>query len=130
MMDAIREVIEAGYTFHGIHVMPSEEVAGYPGNSGINPAFRNALMHADVFDSFGGPRATTQQRIASHDRLNQYMNVIREATPGGGSYLNECDIQEPNWQQSFFGNKYNRLSQIKRERDPVSYTHLTLPTKA
>lgn len=117
-MAAIRRTVEAGYTFHGIHMMPTEETAGYPGDSAVNPAFRATVMHADVFDVAGGPRASVQALVEAHDRLNEYMDGIRAATPLGGAYINECDAQEPNWQQSFFGDKYDALLKIKRETDP------------
>jgi hypothetical protein len=40
---AIRNTVEAGYTFHGINMAPTLEVAGYPGrDSAVNPAFRTA----------------------------------------------------------------------------------------
>lgn len=126
-MDAVRATIEAGYTFHGIHMMPTEETAGYPGNNSVNPAFRRTLMHADVFDMVsmqavaGGATTTNSAAQAlerAHARLNGYMDGIRAATPGGGSYINEADVQEPDWQRSFFGDKYEGLAEIKRARDP------------
>ncbi len=46
------------------------------------------------------------------------MNVLRNATPGAGSYVNETDYFEPDWQQEFWGQNYERLSQIKRKVDP------------
>jgi len=46
------------------------------------------------------------------------MKIIRDATPGAGSYVNEADYFEPGWQQSFWGENYPRLLQIKREVDP------------
>jgi hypothetical protein len=46
------------------------------------------------------------------------MKFIRDATPGAGSYVNETDYFEPNWQQEFWGANYQRLLQIKRKYDP------------
>jgi len=34
------------------------------------------------------------------------------------SYLNEADAREPNFQRTFFGDNYERLSLIKRIYDP------------
>ncbi|KAI0142709.1 FAD binding domain-containing protein [Xylariaceae sp. FL1272] len=116
---AIRDVVEAGYQFHGIHLAPTLDVAGYPGRDGaVNPAFRIAAMHADVFEgtSLRGLNASSVQ--AAHARFNIYMDRIRQATPEGGSYLNEADVEEPNWQQSFFGDNYRRLLTVKRSWDP------------
>jgi len=115
---AIREVTEAGYTFHGIHMGPSLEVGGYPGSSGVNPAFRETLMHADIFD-FATVRGATPQAVGdAHARLNFYTDKLRAVTPGAGAYMNEADLEEPGWQQSFFGDKYETLRGIKRKWDP------------
>jgi FAD/FMN-containing dehydrogenase len=46
------------------------------------------------------------------------MKIIREATPGTGSYVNETDYFEPDWQRSFWGENYPRLLQIKQKYDP------------
>jgi FAD/FMN-containing dehydrogenase len=53
------------------------------------------------------------------------MKVIREATPGTGSYVNETDYFEPDWQQSFWGENYQRLLEVKRKYDPegLFYCH-------
>ncbi|KAJ3097913.1 hypothetical protein HK100_005225 [Physocladia obscura] len=45
-------------------------------------------------------------------------NPLRELTPGFGTYFNEADISEPNWQESFFGSNYPKLLEIKKEIDP------------
>ncbi|ORY60056.1 uncharacterized protein BCR38DRAFT_350297 [Pseudomassariella vexata] len=126
-MRAVRETTEQGYMFHGIHVAPTEEVAGYPGQNGMNPAFRRAVMHADMFDigsayDNGGSRgeATPEQIIRGHELMNEALNKWRVATPDGGAYINEADVQEPDWQKSFFGSKYERLLEIKKKWDPWS----------
>jgi FAD/FMN-containing dehydrogenase len=46
------------------------------------------------------------------------MNIVRDATPGSGSYLNEDNYFEPDWQTSFWGPNYPRLLDIKRKYDP------------
>lgn len=48
------------------------------------------------------------------------MPKIEAATPGGGSYLNEANFQQSNWQEAFYGSNYPRLSEIKRRVDPRS----------
>ncbi|KAI1387902.1 uncharacterized protein F4822DRAFT_295656 [Hypoxylon trugodes] len=115
---AIRESIEAGYTFHGIHLAPTEEVAGYPGNNAANPAFRKAIMHADLFDYSELRGLSPTDFKAAHSRLASALDKWREVSPGAGAYINECDVEEPNWQQAFFGSNYPRLLRIKQRRDP------------
>jgi len=46
------------------------------------------------------------------------MQIVRAATPGSGSYVNETDYFEPDWQRSFWGDNYPRLLAIKRTYDP------------
>lgn len=122
-MEAVRALVEAGYVFHTVHMEPSEEVARLPGgiDNGVNPAYRTCFMHAIMFDRMPWPPGsrTPENFRARHARLNRYVDGVREATRvGGGAYINEADVQEPDWQESFFGHKYDKLVGIKRARDP------------
>lgn len=116
---AIRESVEAGYTFHGIHMAPTEEVAGYPGrSSAVNTAFRDTIMHADLFDSTALRGLSPGAFIEAHTRLDAQVDKWRAVSPESGAYFNEADVQEPNFQQAFFGSNYERLLRIKRDIDP------------
>lgn len=75
-------------------------------------------MHVDVFSPVNMGTLTPAQGRAEQERLNGYMDMLRAATPGGGAYVNEADVLEPEWQASFFGGNYARLVEIKEERDP------------
>jgi FAD/FMN-containing dehydrogenase len=79
-------------------IIIAANTAGYPGVPGHEP------------DQAKGETAKARMAAA--------MKVIRDATPGAGSYVNETDYFEPNWQQEFWGENYQRLSQIKRKYDP------------
>ncbi|KAI8628454.1 FAD binding domain-containing protein [Xylariaceae sp. FL1651] len=117
---AIRDTVEAGYMFHGIHLSPTLDVAGYPGDGAVNPAFRTAVVHADVFEGTALRGLAPQAVRDSHAQFSVYMNKIRQATPEGGAYLNEADVEEPEWQKAFFGNNYESLVKVKRSWDPWS----------
>jgi hypothetical protein len=117
-MAAIRASIEAGYTFHGLAMGPSKEVAGWPGSdSAVNPAWRGAILHAILIGT-QPPDLTPQEAREEEAQIQRHMNVWRRVTPGAGAYMNEGDPGEPNWQQAFFGDLYPRLLGIKRRRDP------------
>ncbi|KAF7333811.1 FAD-binding domain-containing protein [Mycena venus] len=94
---------------------------GFP-NDAVNPAFRETLMHAIAFDSASpvkdGRVLPAKVVNAAHARLDSFIDAWRKLTPGSGAYMNEADVQEPEWQQSFFGDHYPRLLHIKRHRDP------------
>lgn len=46
------------------------------------------------------------------------MQRWRDVTPGSGSYLNEADLLEPNFQWSFWGSFYPKLLELKQRYDP------------
>lgn len=129
-MTALRTVIQSGYSFHGVQVAPSRNLPAvqFPGNSSVNPAFRDALIHGDFFDygGFGAAAGVSNNTVdtvasrqkASRARFEAALDIVRAATPGSGAYVNEADPDEPNWQQSFWGAEYNRLLAVKRARDP------------
>lgn len=87
-------------------------------DNAVNPAWRNSIYHIIA----GAPvnhKNSTLNIMASRSALtNGTMKKWRDITPGSGSYLNEADRLEPDWQQSFWGNKYARLLEIKKELDP------------
>jgi len=115
---AIRSAIEANYTFHSLAMSPTREVAGWPGiDSGLNPAWRSAILHAILIGT--QPDNLTPQAARDEEaRIQSYMDVWRQLTPGSGSYMNEGDPGEPDWQHSFFGDNYATLLKIKRLWDP------------
>lgn len=117
---ALRESVEAGYTFHGIHVAPTEAVGGSPGgaDNAVSAAFRAAVMHADLFDGTRLAGLSPAAFDAAHARLDAQMRKWRAVSPGSGAYFNEADLQEPDWQRAFFGGKYAALRRIKSARDP------------
>ncbi|KAF1830768.1 FAD/FMN-containing isoamyl alcohol oxidase-like protein MreA [Decorospora gaudefroyi] len=122
-MAAIRSYVEeGGYNFHSVDFAPTYETAGYPGSdSAVSSHMRNAVMHMTGWDNRQyGADITDEQWKASYARLASYIQKLRDASPGSGAYMNEADVQEPNFQDSFYGSGYKRLLKIKKERDPWS----------
>ena len=79
-------------------IAASTEPHAYPGLPGHEPNLAEARVRAAKIDAV--------------------MKTVRDATPGSGSYLNEADYFEPEWQPSFWGPNYPRLLDIKRKYDP------------
>jgi FAD/FMN-containing dehydrogenase len=48
------------------------------------------------------------------------MEPIRAVTQDSGSYVNETDFFEPDWQRSFWGDNYRRLLAVKQRYDPTN----------
>jgi FAD/FMN-containing dehydrogenase len=76
----------------------SYEERAYPGVPGLEP---------------DPGRARAGQRAVS-----EVMDIIRAAAPDAGSYVNETDYHQPDWQRSFWGGNYSRLLEVKRAYDP------------
>lgn len=79
-----------------------------------SPALAIIASNADD----GGINANAKEGADYRARVHAAMDKVVAATPGSGSYVNETDYFEPNWQQSFWGTNYEKLLAIKRKYDP------------
>ncbi|RHZ50675.1 FAD-dependent oxidoreductase [Aspergillus thermomutatus] len=89
-------------------------------DSALNPAWRKAATHIDFARSWA-PSATLAQRDAVIRRLTDVEMPILKAVEGSkmGSYMNEANAYEPDFQTEFWGSNYPRLYQIKQKWDPT-----------
>jgi FAD/FMN-containing dehydrogenase len=55
---------------------------------------------------------------ADRDAVNAAMQPLVAIAPDAGSYVNETDYFEPDWQRAFWGENYPKLLAIKRTYDP------------
>ncbi|KAK1638527.1 hypothetical protein BDP81DRAFT_393111 [Colletotrichum phormii] len=90
----------------------------------VNPAFRETLMHA-MLGAVWGQEATPEEIAAAKKNLVEMLQPWRKASPGAGAYLNEADINEPNWQQAFYGSNYDYLYSLKQKYDPWGLLYAT-----
>lgn len=44
--------------------------------------------------------------------------TVEALTPGSGTYLNEANFGQLNWQNTFYGENWKRLYDIKQKYDP------------
>lgn len=91
----------------------------------VNPAFRNEASFL-ICSSKVNEDATVEELAEASQRLeNEILGPLRDVTPEGGAYLNEADVAEPNWQDSFWGDNYPKLLEVKEKWDPkdVFYVH-------
>jgi FAD/FMN-containing dehydrogenase len=90
----------------------------------MNPAvFQAAALAIVASDGEGAPGVQGHEpdlHAAQTDRAGVMaaMKILRDATPGGGAYVNEADYFEPDWQRSFWGDNYGRLLDVKHKYDP------------
>jgi hypothetical protein len=86
----------------------------------MNTAWRDAVLHFIVTAGFPDWYNFTAAK-PTLDRLTyDRVGILKPSAPNTGSYLNEGDAYDPNWQFDFFGLNYARLREIKTKYDPNS----------
>ena len=71
----------------------------YPGVKGHQPDYKNAQD--------------------SSSEINNAMSELLKVAPNAGSYMSESNFFLKDWQRSFWGSNYERLSQVKKKYDPA-----------
>ncbi|KAG0201442.1 hypothetical protein BGX28_005723 [Mortierella sp. GBA30] len=84
----------------------------------VHPAWRQTLLSVGSYVSWEDDTPLERQQ-ALEPQMTSAMQVLRDITPNSGSYFNEADFNEPNWQINFFGDNYPRLKSIKDHVDPM-----------
>jgi FAD/FMN-containing dehydrogenase len=116
VMDALRGVFDEGTNlimFNMRNPPGSSEI-----DNAVNPAWRDALMFAIMFVTWNVTDSPEYVTAKSRNLTYEWNPRWRQLTPGGGTYMSESDYIEPEWQQSFHGDKYSRLLEIKGKWDP------------
>ncbi|CAP65560.1 uncharacterized protein PODANS_6_10520 [Podospora anserina S mat+] len=117
----IKRHSETGRMLMGYHQAPRNRANV---DNAVNNAWREAvcfLILAAVIDA--EPLAFTPGLIgaASREFRDEILAPFRAVAPesdGGGAYLNEAHVDDPNWREAFYGGHYERLSSIKQKLDP------------
>ncbi|KAL4908689.1 hypothetical protein BDW74DRAFT_188589 [Aspergillus multicolor] len=115
--EAIKASSDAGLTYIAFNMAPTLERAGNPDNA-VNPAWRNAVMHALSSVNWATNATTEEIKTARDEFTYKHMQRWRDVSPGSGAYLGESDRMEPDFQQAFYGSNYPRLSTLKQKLDP------------
>jgi hypothetical protein len=71
-----------------------------------------------VFPGVPGHEPDQQAAVAGARRVGEAMDLLRAITPGSGSYVNQADYFEHDWQHSFWGANYPKLLEAKAFYDP------------
>lgn len=119
-MAAIQPYVkDGGYSFHSVDYTPTHETACYHGSdSAVSPHLRNAVMHITGWDSKQYD-ANIPDEIwkSSNSRLDSYIQELRGVSPLSGAYINQADAAEPDFQYRIYGDNYDTLLSIKKQRD-------------
>ena len=116
-LSAARYAVEGGGVLIGYNIRAAPNPTVNQDNS-VNPAWRKTTGFFIL--AAGWPVNATDAQIqqASETLTNDWLARWRAVSPGAGSYLSEGDINEPDFQQSFYGSHYPRLLALKKKYDP------------
>lgn len=110
----IRNTTQTRGQYIGYNVRPAVNPTVNQDNA-VNPAWREALMFGQANVVYGA-NDTVEDIAAANKEMVEALQTWRDITPG--TYLNEADINEPEWQQSFYGDNYEYLYELKQTYDP------------
>ncbi|KAL1869590.1 hypothetical protein Daus18300_005444 [Diaporthe australafricana] len=114
LTSAIKEIVSN----RGILAGVSENVGRPPTSpNSAHPYWRETLFLA-FFGIFYDKSNLTANYVAQQTVTDVLVPALAKLTPNGAAYLNEANIQEPNWQETFYGSNYPRLLSIKKKYDP------------
>ncbi|KAF9271738.1 hypothetical protein BGZ74_005695, partial [Mortierella antarctica] len=100
-----------------VFVASGQVSKGNSQDTSIQPAWCSALMPPSV-GLMWKDDVSYQDQLEIQCALMKAVSQLRSITPRSGSYVNEADPNEPDWQDSFFGTNYPHLCQIKHKYDP------------
>ncbi len=88
-------------------------------DTSINPAVIDAAALA-IFGAFTH-EANIEKGLEQIHKVNTAVKIITDFIPGSGSYSNETNYFQKDWQQAFWGKNYPRLLEIKKKYDPEGF---------
>ncbi|EUC29960.1 hypothetical protein COCCADRAFT_7910 [Bipolaris zeicola 26-R-13] len=117
-------IIEKGVTWIGVgtNVAPF----GSDKTTSVHPAWRKAIVHATLTLPWNFTAPWSEAFEVQNKMTNEVIPLVEKATPGSGSYVNEADFRQPNFQDTFWGTNYQKLLGIKKKWDPQGLFYATV----
>lgn len=123
LISAFRDITKNG-DYYLAFTASNLELASAAGNvntsrNAVLPTWRSSILHVITVSPWDLTLPREKFLTRQDELTGTVMPLLEAATPGSGSYLNEANFQQPNWQKEFYGVNYARLSDIKAKVDPL-----------
>lgn len=122
--DTWRAIVEKGVTWIG--VVTNVKSFGSQQITSVHPAWRDAIVHATLTLPWSFTAPWSDAFATQEKMTKEIMPLVEAATPGSGSYVNEADFRQPNFQTTFWGDNYSKLSSIKKKWDSSDMFYATV----
>ncbi|KAL7274198.1 hypothetical protein RUND412_002913 [Rhizina undulata] len=114
----IKHLTDLGQLVVGFSIQPEYKAGLLMSLNAVNPAWRQNGLH--LLTGYVIPDGSTPAEVDAlrNEWVTEHLSIIQAITPGAGAYLSEAAVNEPNFQQSFYGSHYPGLYVVKQLRDP------------
>lgn len=119
-----KAVVEKGVTWIGVGT--DVKPFGSAESTSVHPAWRDAIVHATLTLPWNFTAPWSEVLETQKKMTEVIIPLVEAATPGSGSYANEADFRQPNFQSTFWGTNYDKLLRIKKEHDPNDFFYATV----
>ncbi|KAF8527024.1 FAD-binding domain-containing protein [Hysterangium stoloniferum] len=119
--DTYKQLFDAGASFIlGIMVAGGQVSENAHIDSAVHPKWRTAKALIDLTTNWDDDATPAEVKTFQQSITNVQVPILDKLAGGlgSGSYSNEGDVFEPNFQVTFYGPNYARLSAIKKIYDP------------
>jgi hypothetical protein len=119
-----KAIVEKGVTWIGVGL--DVKSTGSQKTTSVHPAWRDAIVHATLTLPWSFTDPWSDAFAAQEKMTNEIIPLVEAATPGSGSYVNEADFHQPNFQDTFWGSNYDKLFATKKKYDPTDLFYATV----
>jgi hypothetical protein len=98
-------------------IAPSHLLSYSPSTISLNHAWRNTLVHLLIVSAFSDNSTQSLIDAVNADITHNKVAALRGLSLRTGAYFNEADVNEVDWQESFWGSNYGRLRRVKKRYD-------------
>ncbi|KAH6844153.1 Zinc finger E-box-binding homeobox 1 [Alternaria postmessia] len=119
-----KAVVEKGVTWIGVGT--DVKSFGSQQTTSVHPAWRKAIVHATLTLPWNFTAPWSEAFAVQEKMTNEIVPLVEAATPGSGSYVNEADFRQPNFADTFWGENYGKLLNIKKKWDPSGLFYATV----
>ncbi|KAI9929557.1 hypothetical protein MW887_001030 [Aspergillus wentii] len=118
---ALRNITEQGIIAVGValDVSKSNEVP----NAVFTP-WRDAAVTMQIGSPWNETAPWSQMLVNQRRMTDELVPQLEAVTPGGAAYQNEADFNQPEWKETFFGDNYDGLLDIKNKWDPENFFYV------
>ena len=100
---------------NGIHVPAKPSAAA---ENAVHPAWREADIQQIVLSQWKW-NGTWEENVRDEEVIEgRVIPMLEGLSQGSGTYMNEGNVGQQNWQREFYGGNWGRLQGVKRKWDP------------